>query len=76
LVYPEADSSSAQLYLEKCTGCHNAPQPKAHTARVWSRVLQRMQVRMKAKGVTPLNNKELSTILDYLQKNSVAVEPK
>jgi hypothetical protein len=69
-VYPEADSPSAQLFQAKCSGCHVAPQPSMHAARVWPGVLHRMQMRMKAKGVTPLDNTELSEILDYLQRHA------
>jgi len=70
LVYPEADSPSAQLYQSKCARCHNAPQPHAHTARAWPAVLQRMQMRMRTKGATPLNKSELSEVLDYLQRHA------
>lgn len=70
LVYPEADSSSAQLFQAKCSGCHVAPLPSMHAARVWPGVLHRMQMRMKAKGVTPLDKIELSEILDYLQRHA------
>jgi len=74
--YPEAMSPSAQLFQAKCTGCHVAPHPGEHTARAWSSVLQRMQMRMMAKGVTPLNENELSEISGYLQRHAAAVEPK
>ena len=74
-VYPEIGSPSAQLYQAKCTSCHNAPLPNAHTARMWPGVLQRMQMRMKAKGVTPLNNHELAEILNYLQRHAATAEP-
>jgi len=70
LVYPDADSSSAQLYQAKCARCHNAPQPHAHTAWAWPAILQRMQMRMKTKGATPLTKSELSEVLDYLQRNA------
>jgi hypothetical protein len=69
-VYPEAESPSAQLFQTKCSGCHVAPQPGTHVAQVWPGVLHRMQMRMKAKGVTPLDNAELGEILDYLQRHA------
>ncbi|MCF6336646.1 MAG: hypothetical protein L3J84_01660 [Gammaproteobacteria bacterium] len=68
LVYPDADSASAQLYQAKCAKCHNAPQPHAHTAQAWPAILHRMQMRMITKGATPLNKSELNAVLDYLQR--------
>jgi Dihaem cytochrome c len=75
-VYPETGSPSAQLYQIKCTGCHVAPQPGAHTEKAWFRVVQRMQMRMKSGGVAPLNKIELDKILAYLQRHAATVEPK
>lgn len=74
LVYPEAGSRDEQLFQDKCSRCHKAPQPSAHIARLWPGVLQRMQMRMKAKGVTVLNKNELAEILDYLQRNARVTE--
>ncbi len=74
--YPEAGSPAAKLFLEKCSFCHVAPAPTAHAARVWPGVLQRMQMRMKAKGMPSLNNRTLADILDYLQRNAAELEPK
>jgi hypothetical protein len=76
VVYPESGSSAAQLFLSKCSGCHVAPQPGTHSARVWSGVVQRMQMRMKAKGVPPLNKTELGEILEYLQRHSATTKVK
>ncbi len=76
LVYPEADSVSAQLYQEKCARCHNAPQPHAYTAPVWPAILQRMQMRMQTKGATPLNENELNEVLGYLQRHAAPMGSK
>ena len=76
LVYPEAGSRAEQLFQEKCARCHKAPHPSSHIARIWPGVLQRMQMRMKAKGVTVLNKNELVEILDYLQRHAAVTESK
>jgi len=68
--YPEYDSEPAELYVSKCSGCHAAPLPRVHTARQWSSVVQRMQMRMKNKAVQPLTSNELAIVLDYLQKHA------
>jgi len=75
-VYPEAGSSAEQFYQQKCGLCHNAPHPDANTARAWFGVVQRMQMRMKSKGVSPLDKTELDDVLDYLQRHAATVEPK
>lgn len=68
--YPEQGSAVMQLFLAKCGDCHRAPQPSSHTATVWPGVLQRMQMRMRAKARTPLDKNEMSQILDYLQRHA------
>ena len=68
--YPEAGSTAASLYLLRCGDCHVAPQPSAHKAQAWPSILQRMQMRMKAKARTPLSKEELSMVLDYVQRHA------
>jgi len=76
LVYPEAGSQAERLFQGKCSRCHKAPLPSAHISRLWPGVIQRMQMRMKAKGVTALTKNELVEILDYLQRHAAVGEPK
>lgn len=68
--YPEVNSSVVRLYLARCGDCHVAPQPRSHTARSWSAILQRMQMRMQAAARKPLDKDELSMILDYVQRHA------
>ncbi|MBL1277236.1 MAG: hypothetical protein COB30_014225 [Ectothiorhodospiraceae bacterium] len=68
--YPEFDTASARLYIAKCGDCHVAPQPSAQTARAWPGILQRMQMRMKAKARKPLDETELDMVLDYVQRHA------
>jgi hypothetical protein len=76
LVYPEAGSQTERFFQEKCGRCHKAPLPSAHISRLWPGVIQRMQMRMKASGVTVLNKNELVEILDYLQRHAAVAESK
>lgn len=69
-VLPQSQSPAALLYVEKCSACHTVPLPSKHTARLWPSVLQRMQIRMKSKGVKKLSRDELAILLDYLQKHA------
>ena len=68
--YPEYETQAAKLYIEKCSGCHAAPLPKIHDARQWSGIVQRMQMRMTNKAITPLNKRELAIVIEYLEKHA------
>ena len=68
--YPESDSETVKLYLEKCGSCHAAPLPSIHNKKQWFGVVQRMQFRMTNKAIKPLNQQELALIVDYLQKHA------
>ncbi|NOX75645.1 MAG: hypothetical protein GXP17_03310 [Gammaproteobacteria bacterium] len=68
--YPEANTETGTLYLAKCGHCHVAPNPGGRTERDWFTVVQRMQVRMRSRGVPPLDKAELGVILDYLQRHA------
>jgi len=70
LVYPEADSEQALLYVSKCGECHAAPLTTAHTAEMWVPVIDRMQYRMISKKIFPLNEDDKAIILKYLQKHA------
>lgn len=66
--YPEYTSERASLYLSKCSLCHAAPLPSSHTAVIWPRVVERMQIRMIDKSIPPLDQQELQIIEGYLQQ--------
>ena len=68
--YPEEGSSVMRMYIARCGDCHVAPQPVSRLAKDWSSVLQRMQMRMKAKARTPLDKTEMAIILDYVQRHA------
>ena len=70
LSLPEPDSKAAVLYMEKCSICHVAPAPAKYPARIWPSILQRMQLRMKSKGVQRLTKEELSVLATYLQNHA------
>jgi cytochrome c5 len=68
--YPEYDTESAKLYISKCSGCHAAPLPGVHDIRQWAGIVQRMQMRMANKAITPLNKQELTAVVEYLEKHA------
>ncbi len=67
---PDANSSAAVLYAEKCGACHAVPHPKRHTTAQWQHMLARMEERMAEIGMTALSTEERETLLSYLQNNA------
>ena len=67
---PDLASPGAKILLKKCAGCHGAPQPDVHMAKMWPAVLHRMQNRLTMKAYDPLTEKEFEVLLSYLQKHS------
>jgi hypothetical protein len=71
---PEAGSYPAQLYTERCGGCHAPYDPRSMTIAMWQVQVDAMGPLMAAGRVAPLSPGERKTILDYLRRNA-AVEP-
>jgi mono/diheme cytochrome c family protein len=55
------------LFLEKCSVCHEAPSPRAHTASGWERAVAQMQANMAVSDVKPLGPAEVDSITAYLR---------
>jgi hypothetical protein len=66
---PDAESSAARLYVEKCGPCHSVPHPKRHTFAEWRHIMVVMKERMESKGMT-LTPEENKVILSYLEQHS------
>ncbi len=47
---PNADSRGAKLMRTYCAQCHGLPDPGAYSADEWPRVMERMDLRIKALG--------------------------
>jgi hypothetical protein len=67
---PEPESPAAQLYQQRCSGCHRLYAPQVLTARMWSFMVVRMEQEFHRRGLPPLSPAEKQVILDYLQKHS------
>ncbi len=59
------------LFVQKCSVCHETPSPQAHTASGWERVVSEMQVIMAVSNVTPLTTQELDSITGYLRERAI-----
>lgn len=60
-----------ELFVRKCSVCHETPAPSAHTATGWERTVGDMQAIMAISGVEPLSNSELDAITGYLRARAV-----
>lgn len=67
---PEPESSAAQVYSQRCGGCHRLYAPGALKFEMWKLTLQRMQGEMARRGAKPLTPDETNLLLDYLQRHS------
>jgi cytochrome c5 len=78
---PNADSQGAKLLGRYCAQCHGLPDPKAYSVDEWSRVMDRMSLRMKAVGnrrchmlqLSVPTDQERGELLGYLRES--AFEP-
>ncbi len=67
---PEPDSVGAQLYRQRCSGCHRLYQPGLLTPEMWQFMLARMDTEFVRLGRPPLSETERRTILDYLNTHA------
>ena len=65
------DGPGRELFIRRCSVCHETPSPRAHTATGWDRVVAQMQANMAIGDVTPLSNSELDAISGYLRDRAV-----
>ena len=67
---PEPDSAGAQLYRQRCSGCHRLYQPGLLTPEMWQFMLARMDTEFVRLGRPPLSETERRAILDYLSAHA------
>jgi len=67
---PDAQSSAAALYAEKCGACHAVPHPKRNTAAEWRQLFSLMEQRMAERHMAAFSGEEKETLLNYLQSNA------
>ena len=67
---PEPDSPAAQLYANRCDGCHRIYAPGAMTYEMWKFQVERMQGEIVRHGLPPLTTEERDLVLGYLKRHS------
>jgi len=66
---PDADSTSAQLYSQRCSVCHSLPHPARLDWPHWRSMLHVMKQRMNERDIT-LPNEEWRQIAKYLKSHA------
>ncbi len=61
------EDADAQLYVQRCSICHETPSPQAHTAADWDAVVGRMQGHMLSMDLDPLTPDQVGRIKAYLE---------
>lgn len=67
---PEPETPAAQLYVNRCNGCHRLHAPKSMTAAMWEMQVERMQGELVRQGLPPLTKEERETLIVYLRRHS------
>lgn len=58
------------LFIARCSTCHETPAPGAHSATGWERLVGQMQEYMRATQLPPLTPQELDLIAGYLRERA------
>jgi hypothetical protein len=72
---PDPETPAAQLYVNRCNGCHRVFAPRSLTAAMWDMQVERMQGEMVRRGLPPLTKAERGTVLAYLHRHSADARP-
>ena len=67
---PDEGSASAELYRERCGGCHRLYAPASLKYPLWEMAVTRMETNITRSGRPPLAPAEKETILAYLREHA------
>lgn len=67
---PEPNSVGAKLLKEYCSDCHLPPNPATHVKGEWKSVVVRMSNHRKMQSLAALNDEEIKTLTEYLDKHA------
>ena len=68
--YPDLTSPEGTAFLQACSRCHSAPDPKQHTADEWPVVVQRMMHNMKVMRKQIPDQKHMAMVTEFLQRHA------
>lgn len=72
---PDPDSAGAQLYRERCSGCHRLYHPGLLTPDMWRFMLDRMDVEFARLRHPRLSAAEKADLLRYLSAHAQKPSP-
>ncbi len=67
---PSLETPSGKAFRDVCSKCHALPDPRQHVAQKWPALVERMKGYMKTMGKKVPDEKTLSGILGFLQRNA------
>lgn len=59
-----------ELFIERCSTCHETPAPSAHTVTGWERLVKEMQEYTQLMQLDPLTDREVDQITAYLRERA------
>ena len=60
-----------ELFIGRCSTCHETPAPSAHTVTGWERLLNQMQEYMELMQLEPLTGQQVDQITTYLRERAM-----
>jgi len=69
---PESKSPGAQLYVEKCTQCHDPVEPDEHFYFQWERLITLIERKIHHQGemAVDLSSQDRELLLDYMKTHA------
>jgi len=67
---PDLDTAEGIAFLQTCSRCHTAPDPKQHTSAEWPGVVQRMMQNMKTMRKVVPDQKQVDMVTAFLQRHA------
>lgn len=68
--YPDLDTPEGIAFLQACSRCHSAPDPKQHSSEEWPAVVQRMMHNMKVMRKVVPDQKQMDMVTAFLQRHA------
>jgi cytochrome c2 len=65
---PSPESQGAILFKDRCSQCHDLPDPGRHTAKEWPTIVERMQGYMQSMNKKMITANEEKQIVSYLSR--------
>lgn len=62
-------SEGYRALVQRCAGCHAVPDPRLHSSREWSAVVDRMRIHIDSAGLLRLTPAQREQIVEFLGRH-------